>query len=208
MTKNPTRSDRSEGVLFFHRSLGEAGLEFTQQLKTIPGAQALYCSQHIHFSSSAGCGEVLRWLLQFHAWKWGREGGGGGEGPCFVLFLEWLSPSISAGHKSTQQPSFYATFVGTRSCGHLSLQTRLGGEAPGQGDTLAVTVWRRGLCGPGGRRLPRSRMLPGTRPSGPASVLSLWKVSTSSVHEVLREAVTCPVVAGCASRHWKSSSSS
>lgn len=139
MTKKPTRSDRSEGVLFL--SLGEAGLEFTQQLKTIPGAQALYCSQHIHFSSSAGCGEVLRWLLQFRAWKWGRgEDGGGGEGPCFVLFLEWLSPSISAGLKSMQQPSFYATFVGTRSGGHLSLQTRLGGEAPGQGDTLAVTV--------------------------------------------------------------------
>lgn len=55
------------------------------------------------------------------------------KGFCFVLFLEWRSPFISKEHQSTQQPSFYAALVRARLCGHLSLQSRLGKEAPGKG---------------------------------------------------------------------------
>lgn len=35
-------------------------------------------------------------------------------------------------------------------------------------------------------------MLPGPLPSSSASVLSLWKVSPNSPHEVLRKVATCP----------------
>lgn len=52
-----------------------------------------------------------------------------GKGFCFALFLKWGSK----GHKSTQQPAFYAALVRARLRGHLSLQKRLGKEPPGKG---------------------------------------------------------------------------
>lgn len=89
----------------------------------------------------------------YHKSRGRGENGGGGKRVFFCLIPVLLFSSA----KDTKAPAFYATSVRTRLHGHLFLEKRLGKEAAGKRDRLAVTAppcTELGFCWQESQRLP------------------------------------------------------